>query len=118
MRLQLRPFGRTPRPARPPTPHRTLLPHAIHPVSLLLLAEDVAGGTHAPTHMPMLPPPPPQFKPPDVHAGLGRHVQKLLVLPKEHLAALYSSKLALGVFRLQFVAGYFWDRHCPTLDFK
>ncbi|PNW77284.1 hypothetical protein CHLRE_10g429850v5 [Chlamydomonas reinhardtii] len=48
----------------------------------------------------------------------GRFVQKVLVLPQQHFAALYSRKLAWGILRCQFVAGYFWDRKRPSLDYR
>ncbi|KAG2422945.1 hypothetical protein HYH02_015381 [Chlamydomonas schloesseri] len=48
----------------------------------------------------------------------GRFVQKVLVLPQQHFAALYSRKLAWGILRCQFVAGYFWDRQRPSLDYR
>lgn len=50
--------------------------------------------------------------------GLGRYVQKLLVLPQQRFAALYSRKLAWGILRFQFVAGYLWDKHRPSLDYR
>lgn len=40
------------------------------------------------------------------------------MLPQQHFAALYSRKLAWGILRCQFVAGYFWDRKRPSLDYR
>ncbi|GFR41325.1 hypothetical protein Agub_g2009 [Astrephomene gubernaculifera] len=48
----------------------------------------------------------------------GRFVQKVLVLPQQRFAALYSRKLAWGFLRCQFVAGYFWDRRKASLDYR
>lgn len=59
-----------------------------------------------------------QLKPTDDSPALARHAQKVLVLPQQHMLALYSKKLSYSIFRLQFVAGYFWDRRKFTLDYR
>ncbi|KXZ56482.1 hypothetical protein GPECTOR_1g431 [Gonium pectorale] len=60
------------------------------------------------------------LKPTPADSGLrpGRFVQKVLLLPQQSFAALYSRKLSWGFLRCQFVAGYFWDRHRPSLDYR
>ncbi|KAG2498012.1 hypothetical protein HYH03_004270 [Edaphochlamys debaryana] len=39
-------------------------------------------------------------------------------MPQQSFAALYSRKLAWGILRCQFVAGYFWDRQRPSFDYR
>ncbi|GIL43539.1 hypothetical protein Vafri_1245 [Volvox africanus] len=60
------------------------------------------------------------LKPDQVVAGRGpgKLVQKILVMPQQRFAAMYSPKLALGFLRFQFVAGYFWDTRRPSLDYR
>ncbi|GLC45727.1 hypothetical protein PLESTB_000505200 [Pleodorina starrii] len=60
------------------------------------------------------------MKPAEADEGLrlGRFVQKLLVMPQQRFAALYSRKLGWGFLRCQFVAGYFWDTRRPSLDYR
>lgn len=48
----------------------------------------------------------------------GRSIQKLLVLPQQTTAALYSKKLGWGILRLQFVAGFNWKLRKCMLDYR
>lgn len=57
------------------------------------------------------------IKPDECHAT-SKYVRKLLVVPSRCQAALFSSKLALGLFRLQLSAGFDWRKKRPTLDYK
>lgn len=49
---------------------------------------------------------------------MARYVRSLLVVPALSTAAVFSSKLRLSVFRLQFVASYNWARRAPNLEYR
>ncbi|MEW5297198.1 MAG: hypothetical protein WDW38_006022 [Sanguina aurantia] len=57
-------------------------------------------------------------KPVDETSLPGRSIQKLLILPQQTTAALYSKKLGWGILRLQFVAGYNWKLRKCMLDYR
>jgi hypothetical protein len=61
---------------------------------------------------------PPQLKPVQGANVASRYVRSLLVVPERRTAALFSAKIPLSVFRLQFVLGYNWERHAPSLDYR
>jgi hypothetical protein len=49
---------------------------------------------------------------------VGKYVRSLLVIPAMSTAAVFSSKIQLSVFRLQFVASYNWQRRAPSLEYR
>jgi hypothetical protein len=59
-----------------------------------------------------------QAKPTREGSVVSRYVRSLLLVPELGQAALFSSKINISVFRLQFVLGYNWKRHTPSLDYR
>jgi len=60
----------------------------------------------------------PQMKPANECGQMSRYVSKLLVVPYNAQAALYSRKININVFRLQFVLGFNWRTRSPSLDYQ
>ncbi|KIY94322.1 hypothetical protein MNEG_13640 [Monoraphidium neglectum] len=58
------------------------------------------------------------LKPAAKDAAVGKYVRSLLVIPAMSTAAVFSSKIQLSVFRLQFVASYNWQRRAPSLEYR
>eukprot|EP00878_Enallax_costatus_P009408 GHUV01009831.1.p1 GENE.GHUV01009831.1~~GHUV01009831.1.p1 ORF type:complete len:172 (+),score=23.75 GHUV01009831.1:306-821(+) len=48
----------------------------------------------------------------------NKYVRSLLVIPESGQAALFSRKININVFRLQFVLGFNWKTTTPSLDYK
>lgn len=49
---------------------------------------------------------------------MSRYVRSALVVPELGQVALFSSKINVSVFRLQFVLGYNWKQQLPSLDYR
>jgi len=49
---------------------------------------------------------------------VSRYVRSALVVPELGQVALFSSKINISVFRLQFVLGYNWKQRLPSLDYR
>lgn len=49
---------------------------------------------------------------------VSKYVRSLLMVPETGQAAVFSSKININVFRLQFVLGYNWKQHTPSLDYR
>lgn len=63
-------------------------------------------------------PKPLQAKPTKDDALVSRYVRSALVVPELGQVALFSSKINISVFRLQFVLGYNWKQRLPSLDYR
>lgn len=58
------------------------------------------------------------MKPTNRESQVSRYVRSLLVVPALSTAAVFSSKIRLSVFRLQFVLSYNWQRKTPNLEYR
>jgi hypothetical protein len=58
------------------------------------------------------------MKPTSSTGPISKYVRSLLVVPALSSAAIYSKKINFSVFRLQFVLGYNYAKHTPSLDYK
>eukprot|EP00882_Tetradesmus_deserticola_P005160 GHRQ01005435.1.p1 GENE.GHRQ01005435.1~~GHRQ01005435.1.p1 ORF type:complete len:211 (+),score=89.28 GHRQ01005435.1:235-867(+) len=58
------------------------------------------------------------MKPVDLDSRTSQYVRSLLLVPETGQAALFSRKININVFRLQFVLGYNWKQRTPSLDYK
>lgn len=58
------------------------------------------------------------MKPGSDESLVSRYVRSALVVPELGQVALFSSKINLSVFRLQFVLGYNWKQQLPSLDYR
>ncbi|GBF99398.1 hypothetical protein Rsub_12331 [Raphidocelis subcapitata] len=58
------------------------------------------------------------LKPADKDGPTSRYVRSLLVVPALSTAAVFSSKIRLNIFRLQFVLSYNWARRAPNLEYR
>jgi hypothetical protein len=59
-----------------------------------------------------------QVKPSKEDSPISRYVRSALVVPELGQVALFSSKINISVFRLQFVLGYNWKQRLPSLDYR
>jgi hypothetical protein len=59
-----------------------------------------------------------QVKPSKEDSPVSRYVRSALVVPELGQVALFSSKINISVFRLQFVMGYNWKQRLPSLDYR
>lgn len=57
-------------------------------------------------------------KPSKEDSPISRYVRSALVVPELGQVALFSSKINISVFRLQFVLGYNWKQRLPSLDYR
>jgi hypothetical protein len=58
------------------------------------------------------------LKPSEKDGTVGRYVRSLLVVPALSTAAVFSSKIRMSIFRLQFVVSYNWERNSPNLEYR
>jgi hypothetical protein len=58
------------------------------------------------------------LKPAAKDGTVGRYLRSLLVVPSLSTAAVFSSKIRLNIFRLQFVLSYNWARQSPNLEYR
>ncbi|WIA33159.1 hypothetical protein OEZ86_006307 [Tetradesmus obliquus] len=58
------------------------------------------------------------LKPVEHDRHVSKYVRSLLLVPETGQAAVFSSKININVFRLQFVLGYNWKQHTPSLDYR
>jgi hypothetical protein len=73
---------------------------------------------HALTTLPLCTALPLQLKPVEHDSRVSKYVRSLLVVPETGQAAVFSSKININVFRLQFVLGYNWKQRTPSLDYR
>jgi hypothetical protein len=59
-----------------------------------------------------------QAKPTSEQLLGSKYINKLQVSPLAKTASLFSKKIPISVFRLQFVLSYNWDKHAPLLDYR
>jgi hypothetical protein len=57
-------------------------------------------------------------KPSKEDSVVSRYVRSALVVPDLGQVSLFSSKININVFRLQFVLGYNWKQQLPSLDYR
>eukprot|EP00195_Chlamydomonas_chlamydogama_P009442 CAMPEP_0202891212 /NCGR_PEP_ID=MMETSP1392-20130828/1327_1 /ASSEMBLY_ACC=CAM_ASM_000868 /TAXON_ID=225041 /ORGANISM="Chlamydomonas chlamydogama, Strain SAG 11-48b" /LENGTH=332 /DNA_ID=CAMNT_0049574897 /DNA_START=72 /DNA_END=1070 /DNA_ORIENTATION=+ len=58
------------------------------------------------------------LKPGPLDNKMSKYMQKMLIIPTHSQVCLFSKKLAWGWLRLQFMAGYQWSKHRPSLDYR
>lgn len=58
------------------------------------------------------------MKPSKEDSVVSRYVRSALVVPDLGQVSLFSSKININVFRLQFVLGYNWKQQLPSLDYR